>query len=285
MKLANVDGRACAVSHDGGVDLAGASDGRFPVLVDDNVAQLDEIAAWLDTGIDLDPSLSTDSLAAQLDRLGPPVTRPAQIFGIGLNYADHAAESNMELPEVPLVFTKFVSSIAGAGAHVPVLSKTYDWEVELVAVIGTGGRDIAAADALSHVAGFCVGQDISDRRLQLKAKPPQFSLGKSRMNGSPMGPWLTTLDELGDPNDLGISCSLGDEVLQSSRTTHMIFDTPTLIEYLSTIVELLPGDVIFTGTPDGVGSGRDPRRFIEPGWRIDSTIEGLGSISTNFVEA
>ena len=118
---------------------------------------------------------------------------------------------------------------------------------------------------------------------KMAAKPPQFSLGKSRTNFSPVGPWLTTLDELDNPEDLAISCSLGDEVLQSSRTTSMIFTTRVLIEYLSGILELSTGDVIFTGTPDGVGAGRDPRRFIEPGWEITSTIEGLGSIHNRFV--
>lgn len=281
MRLANVDGRACAVGAEGGVDIATATDGAFSSSVDDNIGVLADIAQAI-AGADLDPALATDVLAGQLDRLGPPITRPGQIFGIGLNYADHAAESGLDLPSTPMVFTKFVSSLAGAGATVPVPSAFVDWEVELVAVIGTGGTNISSAAALDHVAGFCVGQDISDRQLQMAAKPPQFSLGKSRKNFSPMGPWLTTLDELGNPEDLAISCNLGDEVLQSSRTTHMIFDTRFLIEYLSSIVELSPGDVIFTGTPDGVGAGRNPRRFIEAGWEITSTIEGLGSISNKF---
>lgn len=281
MRLANVDGRACAVAPDGGVDIETATDGAFSSLVDENLPVLGEIGAAI-AGAPLDSALSTEALATQLGRLGPPVTRPGQIFGIGLNYADHAAESGLDLPSTPMVFTKFVSSLAGAGAVVPVPSAFVDWEVELVAVIGTGGTDISSENALDHVAGFCVGQDISDRQLQMAAKPPQFSLGKSRKNFSPMGPWLTTLDELDNPEDLAITCSLGDEVLQSSRTTHMIFDTRFLIEYLSSIVELSAGDVIFTGTPDGVGAGRNPRRFIESGWEITSTIEGLGSIRNSF---
>jgi len=202
---------------------------------------------------------------------------------IGLNYADHADETGMELPEQPMVFTKWTSSLAGPGAVVSLPADTVDWEVELVAVIGHGGRDIAAADAFAHIAGYCVGQDISERRLQMASTPAQFSLAKSLRNFSPVGPWLTTSDEVGDPMDLAIGCERDGEVLQQSRTSSLIFDIPTLVEYLSARVELLPGDMIFTGTPDGVGVGRRPRVFIEAGWTITSEIEGLGYMRTTFV--
>jgi 2-keto-4-pentenoate hydratase/2-oxohepta-3-ene-1,7-dioic acid hydratase in catechol pathway len=284
MRIANVAGRACLVTPTGGVDLFAASDGRFPDNVDAAIGQLDEIAAWFAAADPaLDPDLSTEALLDDLSRLGPPVTRPPQIFAIGLNYADHAEETGLELPSQPMVFTKFASSLAGPGAEVPVLADTIDWEVELVAVIGSGGRDIAAADAWSHIAGFCIGQDVSERRLQMASAPAQFSLAKSLRNYSPIGPWITTLDELENPGDLAISCRRDDEVLQSSRTTSLIFDVPSLVEYLSAHVELLTGDLIFTGTPDGVGVGRRPRVFIQPGWEIRSAIEGLGHLHNPFV--
>lgn len=284
MRLANVDGRATIITDRGGVDLERASAGRFGSHPDAAVVQILDVRRWVDEeSPTLDPELSTSALQNDLGRLGPPVLRPPQIFAIGLNYADHADETGMELPSQPMVFTKFTSSLAGPGVDVPVLADTVDWEVELVAVIGRGGRDIAAADALDHVAGFCVGQDYSERRLQMVSTPAQFSLAKSLRNFSPIGPWLTTLDELDDPNDLAISCNNGDEVLQRSRTTSLIFDVPTLVEYLSSHVELLPGDLVFTGTPDGVGVGRRPRVFIQPGWTIESQIEGLGSLRNSFV--
>ena len=284
MKLANVAGRACIVTPTGGVDLFVASDGRFAATVDAAIGSVHEIGEWFAaTQPDLDPTLSTEALLADLSRLGPPINRPPQIFAIGLNYADHAEETGLELPSQPMVFTKFASSLAGPGAEVPVLADTIDWEVELVAVVGTGGRDIAAADAWSHIAGFCIGQDISERRLQMASAPAQFSLAKSLRNYSPIGPWVTTLDELEDPADLAISCRHGDEVLQSSRTTSLIFDVPSLVEYLSAHVELLTGDLIFTGTPDGVGVGRRPRVFIQPGWEIRSEIQGLGHLHNRFV--
>ena len=285
MKLANVEGRACVVTDQGGFDVATASKDLFSSLVDDLIPVLGELGVWVSAeDPTLDPALSTEVLQGALERLGPPVTRPVQVFAIGLNYADHASETGMELPEQPMVFTKWTSSLAGPGAVVSLPADTVDWEVELVAVIGQGGRNIAAADAFDHIAGYCVGQDISERRLQMASTPAQFSLAKSLRNFSPVGPWLTTLDEVGDPMDLAIGCERDGEVLQQSRTSHLIFDVPTLVEYLSARVELLPGDMIFTGTPDGVGVGRRPRVFIEAGWTITSTIEGLGHMRTTFVD-
>jgi len=283
VKLANVEGRACVVTDAGGLDLAAASSGLFSSSVDDVIPMLDQVQAWLESeDHELDPQLATDVLQQELERLGPPVTRPVQVFAIGLNYADHADETGLELPEQPMVFTKWTSSLAGPGAVVTLPADTVDWEVELVAVIGKGGRSIPAADALGHVAGYCIGQDISERRLQMASTPAQFSLAKSLQNFSPIGPWLTTLDEIADPMDLEIGCRRDDEVLQASRTSNLIFDLPTLIEYLSARIELMPGDIIFTGTPDGVGVGRRPRVFIEPGWTITSEIEGLGQMRTSF---
>ncbi|MGB5756890.1 MAG: fumarylacetoacetate hydrolase family protein, partial [Acidimicrobiales bacterium] len=208
--------------------------------------------------------------------LGSPVPKPRNVFGIGLNYRPHAEESNMELPERPLVFGKFASCIVGPNDDVELRSQTADWEVELVVVIGTPGRDIAADSAWDHVLGLTVGQDVSDRRLQFAAKPPHFDLGKSRDTYGPMGPVLVSTDSFDDPTDLAITCDINGEQKQSDRTTSLIFSVAELIEYLSAIVTLGVGDVIFTGTPAGVGAGS--KTFLQPGDVITSTVEGIGTM-------
>lgn len=289
MRLANIDGRAHLVTAQGGTDLASASEGRFGPSTDEVIGRIADVAAWFDeTDVDLDPTLSIGSLSADLSRLGPPVTRPPQIFAIGVNYASHGTETGIPLPLTPMVFTKFTSSLAGPAAAIPIIAGTVDWEVELVAVIGTAGRDISAHAAWDHIAGFCVGQDISERTLQMANMPPQFSLAKSARNYAPIGPWITTLDELANPDDLAISCTESRdggaaETLQASRTRHMVFDVPDLVAYLSSYVELLVGDLIFTGTPEGVGFGRTPPRFLEPGMLLTSAIEGLGTLANECV--
>lgn len=289
MRLANIDGRAHLVTDEGGVDLAAASEGRFGPSPDDVVGDLDVVSAWFDeTQPGLDPDLSTSALSADLSRLGPPVTRPPQIFAIGVNYASHGAETGIALPTTPMVFTKFVSSLAGPGADIPIITDTVDWEVELVAVIGTAGRDIPAERAWDHIAGYCVGQDVSERTLQMANTPAQFSLAKSVRNYAPIGPWLTTLDELADPADLAIACTgtptgAEPETLQESRTRHMVFDVPAIVEHLSSYVELMVGDLIFTGTPEGVGFGLTPPRYLEVGTMLSSTIEGLGELANRCV--
>jgi 2-keto-4-pentenoate hydratase/2-oxohepta-3-ene-1,7-dioic acid hydratase in catechol pathway len=157
-----------------------------------------------------------------------------------------------------------------------------DWEIELVVAISRHARRVSAADAMSYVAGYTVGQDLSDRVLQRKGPAPQWSLGKSRFGYGPTGPWLTTLDEFDNAHDLAIHSALAGETLQSSRTSMLIFDIPTLIEYISDVCPLLPGDLIFTGTPDGVGYARKPPRFLHPGDVLTSTIEGIGDLVTHF---
>ncbi|MBF6065355.1 fumarylacetoacetate hydrolase family protein [Nocardia terpenica] len=286
MKLANLDGRATLVTDTGIIDLASASDGVLPSDPDRAVADLPRIRAWLtDRRPRVNPRLTSADLLADLSRLGPPVQAPRQIFAVGLNYADHSAETGLTLPEKPLVFTKFASSLTGPGNAIPLPTTTCDWEVELVAVLGTGGRDISAAHALDHVAGFCIGQDISERRSQMAGAPPQFSLAKSHAGFSPLGPWLTTLDELDHPDDLAIEATLDGETVQSSRTAHMLFDVTALIGHLSSICELFPGDLIFTGTPAGVGYSRTPARYLTPGNTLRSTIEGLGELRNPCIAA
>ncbi|OGA73037.1 MAG: hypothetical protein A3G27_02345 [Betaproteobacteria bacterium RIFCSPLOWO2_12_FULL_66_14] len=206
------------------------------------------------------------------------VPRPRSVFGIGVNYRDHVEEAGMELPKYPMVFAKFPSCLAGPTADIPLTSNRVDWEAELVVVIGKGGERIAAKDALKHVAGFCVGQDVSDRRQQFSDKPPQFSLGKSAKAYGPIGPSVVSLDSFSNPDDLAISCDLNGERVQASRTSQMIFPVPELIAFISKWCELAPGDLIFTGTPGGTGAVRDPRRYLQPGEVITTEIEGIGRI-------
>ncbi len=213
--------------------------------------------------------------------LGAPVPRPRNVFAVGLNYRSHAVESGMELPKNPLVFTKFPSCLVGPNADVELRSATADWEVELVVVIGTGGRDIEPADAWDHVLGLTVGQDISDRALQFAAKPPHFDLGKSRDTYGPTGPVLVSTDSFDDGADLAISCEVNGSPKQADRTSNLIFSVPELIAYLSGICTLATGDLIFTGTPEGVGAASGV--YLQPGDTITSTIEGIGTITNRCV--
>lgn len=274
LRFANVLQRAALVSPDGAhfADLATISNGQFdsnPMAVFARWNELREFATTLSTGEFAKP-LDTKSL-------GAPAPQPLQVFGIGLNYRTHAEESGMPIPASPLTFTKYTSSITGPNDDITLGGNAVDWEVELVAVIGSGGRDIAAANAWDAVAGLGVGQDISDRTLQFATQPPQFSLGKSRRGYSPFGPWLVDAQDLVDRDRLHMSMTLNGETVQDTLTDDLIFDVPAIISYLSSIVELLPGDVIYTGTPGGVGMSYKPPRFLRPGVVITSTIEGIGS--------
>ena len=227
--------------------------------------------------------------AAPLDTaaLGPVTPRPPQVFGIGLNYRDHAAESGFGLPSEPVVFTKYPSSFAGPSGDIRLSPGDVDWEVELVAVIGTGGHGIAEADGWAHVAGLAVGQDLSDRTTQFAAPPAQFGLAKSFPGFSPLGPGLVTPDELRadglDPDDLELGCLVNGESVQKGRTGTMIFGIPALVVKLSAIVTLLPGDVIFTGTPAGIGASMTPPRFLSPGDELATWCAGVGRMQHRFV--
>jgi len=271
-RLANIADRAHLLIGDGAVDVELRSDGRLPSDPMHVIEMWDELRAWAAGGVG-EPDPYEPAL------LGPCVPRPRQVFAIGLNYADHAAETGRPLPENPLVFTKFPSCIAPPSGPLALPTANVDWEVELVAVIGRGGRSIAEADALDHVAGFCVGQDFSERVVQWAGTPCQFPMGKSFAGFGPLGPAIVDRDAV--PGlDLAITCAIDGEVVQSSRTSRLIFSVPVLVAYLSSICELLPGDVIFTGTPDGIGAARTPPRFLQPGNVVESTIEGLGTLRT-----
>lgn len=211
-------------------------------------------------------------------RLASPVQRPGKIFAIGLNYADHIAESNMGTPERQVWFTKAQTSVNGPFDPILIAKGTVtnDYEVELVAVIGKGGKHIPADKAAEHVFGYCVGNDVTERMWQHAG--PQWSLGKSFDTHAPMGPWLTTADDVSDPHALGIRCFVNGEKRQDSNTRNLVFNLWQQIEHLSQAMTLEPGDVIFTGTPGGVGAAMDPRQFLKPGDVVRCEIDGLGAI-------
>lgn len=214
---------------------------------------------------------------------GPPSPNPRQVFAVALNYSEHAAESGLKPPDDPLFFTKFVSAFSGAYTTVRLPEGHVDWECELVAVIGRTAHGIEPSRGWDHVAGVTVGNDISERVMQRSGPMPQFSLGKSHTGFAPQGPTLVTPDELPDRDDLAIGCDLNGEPMQSLRTSYMIFPVNELVAYLSRVVTLYPGDVIFTGTPPGVGMGRNPQVFIKPGDTLRSWIEGVGEMQQRFV--
>jgi 2-keto-4-pentenoate hydratase/2-oxohepta-3-ene-1,7-dioic acid hydratase in catechol pathway len=276
VKLANVDGRAALVLGAQIADVAIASDGLFGVDPMALYGQWDEFR-------DFAATVTTPTGPLVEATLRNPVPLPRQVFAIGLNYRSHAEESGAALPEVPAVFTKFPASLAGPFDDIAVAGPSVDWEVELVVVIGRTADGVMASDAWSHVAGVTIGQDISDRHLQFAAGA-QFSLGKSRRGYGPIGPWIVTPDELSNPDDLALGCSVNGEKMQDARTTDLVFDVPNLIAELSAVLPLLPGDVMFTGTPAGVGVARKPPRFLQPGDTLETWIEGVGAIRNRIVE-
>jgi 2-keto-4-pentenoate hydratase/2-oxohepta-3-ene-1,7-dioic acid hydratase in catechol pathway len=212
----------------------------------------------------------------QRERLGPPVPNPRQVFALALNYRDHAAEAGLEVPEQPYAFTKFPSCIVGPHDDVVLVSNRCDWEVELVVVLGRECYQVPVEEAWDVVAGLTVGQDISERRVQFRKPFQHLAAAKSFPTFGPTGPWITTTDELADRDALAIRCSVNGELVQDSSTSQLVFDVAALIADLSSRTRLLPGDLVFTGTPAGVGSTRDPRRYLQRGDVIESEIEGLG---------
>jgi 2-keto-4-pentenoate hydratase/2-oxohepta-3-ene-1,7-dioic acid hydratase in catechol pathway len=275
LRIANLADRLVLLIGDGAVDVAAASGGLFAAGPQAVFERWAEFTAWArghgGSGEPYEP-----------DDLRAPVPAPRQVFAIGLNYRDHAAESGFAIPEHPVVFTKFVSSITGPYGQIALPHGDVDWETELVAVVGRRAYRVAEADAWDHVAGLTLGQDISERVTQFNAPPAQFSLAKSFPGFSPMGPALVTPDEFADPDDVELGCTLGGHSMQKGRTRDMIFSVPALIARLSAVLPLLPGDVIFTGTPSGVGQGRTPKRFIAPGEELVTFAEGIGEMRHRF---
>lgn len=224
-------------------------------------------------------------ISLQALQLLAPVPRPGKILCVGLNYRDHAIESGMELPKVPTVFVKLQNAVTGPEAEVilPAQSTEPDYEAEMAAVIGKGGKNIRAEDWEQHVLGYTILNDVSARDVQLAT--PQWILGKSFDTFCPIGPAIVTTDEIRDPHQLDIQLAIDGEVLQHSNTRELIFKLPELIAYLSAITPLEPGDIISTGTPAGVGLGRTPKRWLRPGEEMVITIEGIGQLRNRTVAA
>ncbi|MFC4472851.1 fumarylacetoacetate hydrolase family protein [Streptomyces xiangluensis] len=281
MRIANVGGRLTLLTARGAIDAATASDGRFSSDPQAVYEVFDDFRQW--AARQGEPASAGPDPMADLTKLGSPAPAPRQVFAIGLNYRDHAAEGGFPTPEEPPVFTKFVSSLSGPVTEVPLPKGSVDWEVELVAVISREARKVTVAEAWDHVAGLTVGQDLSERQMQLSGPAPQFGLAKSHPGFSPMGPVLVTPDALPSREDLEIGCSINGEEVQKARTSGMIFSVPELVSFRSSVVTLYPGDVIFTGTPAGVGAGRKPQRYLDAGDELHSWIDGIGEMKQRFL--
>ncbi|MEM7732798.1 MAG: fumarylacetoacetate hydrolase family protein [Pseudomonadota bacterium] len=217
-------------------------------------------------------------------RIGAALSHVPNFYAVGLNYNEHAAELDAEPPAEPILFSKAASSLAGPHDPLvlPCASEKSDWEVELGVVIGRTARYVQEKDALDHVAGYCVVNDISERAFQLE-HGGQWMKGKSAPGFGPVGPWIVTADEIGDPQSLALSTRLNGEVMQSSSTSDMIFSVAKVIAYMSQFMELRPGDLIATGTPPGVGMGKSPQRFLMPGDVLDLQVDGLGAQRTEIL--
>lgn len=278
MRFANVAGRLVKVTDEGrGIDLEAASGGLLAadpqIVVETQWDQLLEVAA-----VASGPLVEFDR-----SQLFAPVPRPRQVFALALNYADHAAEGGVPAPEYPITFTKFPTCITGPDADIELSGDRVDWEVELVVVIGRAAHRIAPKQAWDHVAGLTAGQDISDRTVQHRRPVPQFSLGKSFAGYGPTGPYLVTPDEFTDRNSLRLGCWVNGEQVQRGTTADLVFPVAELLAELSAILPLLPGDLIFTGTPAGVGVACDPPRFLAAGDTLESHIEGIGELRNRIV--
>jgi 2-keto-4-pentenoate hydratase/2-oxohepta-3-ene-1,7-dioic acid hydratase in catechol pathway len=275
MRFGTIGGRLVVVRDGLALDVAAGSGGKLPADPTATLAEFDALAAWAGT--------AGWAHAQPVGDLGPPVPQPRQVFAVALNYRPHAAEAGFQAPEEPLVFTKFPSCITGPVTEVTLPPGKPDWEIEVVAVIGRGGHRIPRDQAWRAVAGLTVGQDLSERVTQLRGTPAQFSLAKSFPGFGPTGPVAVSPDEFADRDDIGFECRLGDEVVQHGRTSQMIFPVDDLVARISAICPLLPGDLIFTGTPAGVGNRRDPPRYLRPGETLVSRVDGIGEIRQTFV--
>ena len=230
-----------------------------------------KLQSWLENNQDSCPIVGDDV------RLGPPLSRPSKIVCVGLNYAKHAAESGMDIPEEPVLFFKASSAIVGPNDPIviPKGSEKTDWEVELALVIGQKASYVSEKDALNHVAGYVLHNDVSERAFQLE-RSGQWVKGKSCDTFAPIGPFIATPDEIGDPNNLNLWLKLNGEEMQNSNTSDFIFNIQHVVSYISQFMTLLPGDIISTGTPFGVGLGLKPPRYLKDGDVVELGIEGLG---------
>jgi len=275
MRIGNLSGRVALFTDQGAIDVERASNGLFGFDPQAIYARWREFIEWAKTA-------EGETQPYSPEQLGPPVPRPSQVFAIGANYRNHAAEGGLAVPEHPMVFAKYVSSFTGPTGEIELPSETVDWEVELVAVVGERAYQVPAERAWQYIAGLTVGQDLSERTVQLRGDYPQMSLGKSFPGFSPTGPFIVTVGSFEDPGGLEISCSVNGDTVQKATTSDMVFSIPALVARLSEILPLQPGDIIFTGTPEGVGMVRTPPRFLRPGDELVSRVEGIGEMRHTF---
>jgi len=274
MRLGNVNGRAVIMLADGVVDVEEASRGEFGPEVAGLLDTWERFTRWASAAAD-----DWVVVPVQEPEYDAVVPRPGQVFAVGLNYRAHALESGLPLPEVPLVFTKFPSSIAAPRGRLDLPTDQVDWEVEVAVVIGRAAHKVSRADAWDHVAGVTGSQDFSARDVQLAGgAKPQFSLGKSFSGFTPLGPLLVTPDEYPDRDAIALECRINGTTVQSSSTADLIFPVSAIVSYLSHIVTLRPGDVILTGTPSGVGLGMNPPRYLTPGDEVTTVVELAGAM-------
>ncbi|HEX2590392.1 MAG TPA: fumarylacetoacetate hydrolase family protein [Rhizomicrobium sp.] len=273
-----------------GADELGIVDGDTIVSISRAAPQIassmiDLIARWSDVQHDV-RAIARDrdnALALSSVELKAPIARPGKILAIGLNYADHIAESKVATPENQVWFAKMPTSVNAPfrGIQIPKIGPFVDYEAELVAVIGKGGRHVSKDDAPAAVFGYCCGNDVTERMWQHRT--PQWTVGKSFDTHAPIGPWIVTADEVPDPHALGIRCIVNGETRQNSNTRHLVFNLWDQIAHLSDAMTLEPGDLLFTGTPGGVGAAMEPRRFLKPGDVVRVEIDSLGAIEATCV--
>ncbi|GGZ31725.1 2-hydroxyhepta-2,4-diene-1,7-dioate isomerase [Echinicola pacifica] len=239
---------------------------------------LNRLSKWLEDNEESCPQVITET------RLGPPIKRPSKIICIGLNYSLHAKESGMEVPKQPVIFMKATSSLCGPNDDIiiPKNSQKTDWEVELAVMIGKKASYVEKEDAMDYIAGYCLLNDVSERDFQL-SHGGQWVKGKSNDHFSPLGPYLVTKDEIKDPHNLRLWLKVNGKMLQDSNTSDLVFDIPTLVSHLSHYMTLLPGDIISTGTPAGVGLGLTPPTYLKEGDVVELGIDGLGTSSQKAV--
>jgi 2-keto-4-pentenoate hydratase/2-oxohepta-3-ene-1,7-dioic acid hydratase in catechol pathway len=271
-------------SLEGGAPIPGALMEEMNLVIDLSSTPYADTLAMITAGVTtIDPPGTYPAYQLSDVRLHAPLAYPPRIFAIGLNYREHAIESKLPFPQFPVVFFKLQTAMIGPGEAIvlPKNASEPDYEVELAFVVGKGGFRISAAAWREHVYGYTILNDVSARDIQRSTT--QWSMAKSFPTFCPIGPAIVTAGEIADPHALKIGLSIDGEVLQNSNTSELIFKIPELIEYLSSITPLLPGDIVSTGTPSGVGMGRNPKRWLKPGETVTATVEGLGSLTNPVV--
>lgn len=275
-KLGSNSGRAIFIKDDKYYDVNTISNGDISSNSVEALSDTEKLSKLYINLSDYEPCGDIGDI-----NLDPPII-PTNVFAVGLNYKKHAEESNLEIPPFPMIFTKHSTCISGPKSDICMKSDMVDYEAELVFVIGKGGKDINKEVAWDHVAGLCVGQDISDRPVQFHATPPQFNLGKSFDTFGPIGPYLVSTDLFDNKESLKLQCWVNDELRQETLTNDLIFDIPYLISYISEFITLNTGDVIFTGTPEGVGATQG--KFLKDGDILKTSIEGIGTLENKCVK-